>query len=245
MAARRDAAAYARGGRVALGWDGNRLELLVGGISYSSYDPDDPWTGYVWDAMAAVALLAQRPKPSVLLLGCAAGTTLMLLRRLVPRARLTALDLDADVLALARAKFDLDAAGAEVIAADGPAFLARTRRRFDVILDDMYAPDGDGVRRPVADERAHLELVASRLTPGGIAATNATTDDDPPGLQEALRRAYRQVFRHRVRLGPRLGYNVVLAGSTRRSDSGRLRQVAAELPPDERAGLLAIRVRRF
>jgi len=227
---------------IELGRDGERLELLVGGISYSSFHPDRPWTGYVWDALAAAVLLSGRDAPTVLLLGCGAGTTLALLRVICPRAQLTAVELDGRILELARERFRLDEIGAEVLHDDGLRYLARTRRRFDVIIDDMFGPAPGGVMRPVTDETAHLARIASRLTPHGIAATNATTDDDPPGLYPALRRAHAEVFGRYLRLKPPLGYNVVLAGSRHALRPGVLRDRASRLGAGERLRLDAIRV---
>jgi hypothetical protein len=121
--------------------------------------------------------------------------------------------------------------------------LAATRRRWDLILDDLYAPCAAGLRRPVGDETEHLRRIASRLAPGGVAATNATTDGDPPGLTQAVARAYAEVFRHRARLDPPKGYNSIHAGSAVPLPLARLREAAAALPADDARGLLRVRPR--
>ena len=226
-----------------LGRDGQRLELLVGGVLYSSFHPERPWTGYVWDALAVTGLLVPSQAPRVLLLGCGAGTVLVLLRRLLPHAHLTAIELDGRVLELARERFHLDDIGAEVLEDDGLAFLARSRRKFDVIVDDMFQHDGAGLQRPVDDEEAHLRRVAEHLAPGGVAATNSTTDEDPPGLPRTLRAAYRAVFPKRLLLTPRLGYNVVLAGSTRRLSVAAFRRRAEAADPQDVLGACRVKLR--
>ena len=200
-------------GRIDLSRAGRRVDLVVDGVPYSTFHPDKPWSGYVWDALAATGLLVEPREPSILLLGGGGGTVLLLLRRLLPDAVLTAVELDPRVIDLARERFDLDRVGAEIIIDDGLEFLAKTRRRFDLVLDDMYAPGPNGLRRPVPDERFHLARMVARLAPNGVAATNSTTDDDPPGLERRLRVAYRAVLSHVGELRPRLGYNVVIAGS--------------------------------
>jgi spermidine synthase len=231
-------------GRIDVSRSGRRLDLLVDGISYSTFHPDRPWSGYVWDALAVASLLPATREPEVLLLGGGAATALLLLRRLRPDAKLLAIELDERVAELARERFDLDRIGVDMVVDDGLEFLARSRRRFDLILDDMYAPSAAGLRRPVEDETAHLRRIAARLDPAGVAATNSTTDEDPPGLERALREAYRAVFDHRVLLRPRLGYNVVIAGSRVALRTGGIRSGLDHLMADDRAGVTAVRVRR-
>ena len=233
-----------RRGRIDVAREGRRLDLRVDGISYSTFHPDKPWSGYVWDALAACGALVPAVRPRVLLLGCGAGTVLLLLRRLLPEARLLAVDADPRVLEVARARFGLDALGAEIVVADGPRFVRATRRRFDLVLDDMYAPGKAGLRRPVDDEREHLRAIARRLDPGGIAATNSTTDDDPPGLKAVVGDAYASVFPHVARLSPRRGYNVVFVGSAVPLDLHLLGERAGMLPEVDRLGLLSVRARR-
>ena len=107
----------------------------------------------------------------------------MLMRRLRPKARLTTVEIDRRVLRLARRRFDLDAREAEILEGDGLEFLARTRRRFDLVIDDMFGAGPKGLERPVLDETAHLKLITRRLNWAGVAVTNSTSDDDPPDLE--------------------------------------------------------------
>jgi spermidine synthase len=232
------------GAKIELGKDGEHWELLVDGVAYSSFHPDRPWSGYVWDALAATVLLVPAAGPRVLLLGCGGGTVLQLVRRLRPDAQLTAVELDPKVLRFARRRFALEEWGAEVIEGDGVEFLARTRRRFDLVVDDMYAPGPAGLVRPVDGEEAHLRRVAARLRPGGVAVTNATSDDDPPGLELAVREAHHAVFAHRVAIEPRLGDNLVFASSRRRMDGKAVRRPAGVTEPADLDGLAGLRLRK-
>src|SRR5689334_10409575 len=89
------------GAQAEIGRSGRRLDLLVAGVSYSSWHPSQPWTGLVWDALAASAAFAA-PDARILLLGAGAGTVLTLLRRVRPAARLVAVEQDERILELAR-----------------------------------------------------------------------------------------------------------------------------------------------
>ena len=230
--------------RIELGQDGEHHELLVDGVSYSTFHPERPWSGYVWDALASALLLAPGPEPTVLLLGCGGGTVLQLASRIRPDARITAVELDPRVLRFARRRFGLGDWGAEIIEGDGVEYLARSRRRFDLVMDDMYGPGEQGLLRPVDDEEQHLRRIAARLSPSGIAVTNSTSDDDPPGLEQALRAAYRVVFSHRIAIHPRLGDNVVLAGSRRRLEGARVRKPAGIEDPCDLDGLAGVRLKK-
>jgi spermidine synthase len=233
-----------RRARIELGRDGEHLELLIDGISYSTWHHESPWSGYVWDAIGGAVLLRPGPAPKVLLLGCGAGTALAIIRRLKPEARLQAVEIEARVLELARREFSLDELGADIRLGDGLAFLAATRRRYDVIIDDMFGPGEDGLVRPVEDETAHLHRIRDRLAPGGLALTNSTSDDDPPGLEGAVRRAYLEVFPECCAVLPKLGSNVVLAGSDEPLLRDALRSPAARDSPADFDGLRSLRVRK-
>ena len=233
-----------KGARIGLERAGRRTDVVVDGIPYSTFHPDRPWSGYAWDAIAAAAAWVREPKPSVLLLGAGAGTVLVLLRRLLPHAELLAVELDPRMVELGRERGGIVESGAEIVVGDAVQHLAKMRRRFDLVLDDMFAPTSAGLGRPVADEEAHLRRIAARLRPGGVAATNVTTDGDPPGLERTVAAAYREVFGHRLRLSPRRGYNAIHAGSAAPLPSGRLKERADELGADDREGLLSVRVRK-
>ena len=54
-----------RAGSIRLGRDGEHLELLVDGVSYSTFHAERPWSGFVWDAIASTILLVGKPDPQV------------------------------------------------------------------------------------------------------------------------------------------------------------------------------------
>ncbi len=241
----RDPGGFSRPGRrVELTRSGRRTDVVVDGVPYSTFHPDRPWSGYAWDAIAAAAAWCPR-RGTALLLGAGAGTVLTLIRRIRPDLGLVAIEMDEAMVAVGREQGSLDAPGTEIIVGDGLEYLARTRRRFDLVLDDMFAPGAGGLARPVEDEEAHLRRIAARLSPRGVAATNVTTDGDPPELEATVRRAHAAVFRHGLRLSPPKGWNAILASSRVALDPARLSALAAGSDPDDRAGLGAVRVRRL
>ena len=91
-------------------------EFRVAGAVHASYHRRRFLTGLAWDMIAAGALLgANDPPRSVLMLGLAGGTAFRVLRHLLPDCRLTAIDIDPEIIGLARTHMALDALGIEVV----------------------------------------------------------------------------------------------------------------------------------
>jgi spermidine synthase len=97
-------------------------EFRVAGAVHAFHHRHRFLTGLVWDMLTASALLGKRDEPrSLLMLGLAGGTTLRILRHLLPSCRFTAIDIDGEMVRLARRHMALDATGVEVIVGDAYA----------------------------------------------------------------------------------------------------------------------------
>jgi spermidine synthase len=108
----------------------------------------------------------------VLILGLGGGSAARVARALAPRAQITGVEIDADVVRAARRWFDLDELGVEVVRMDAHRYLERTRKRFDVVLEDIFVGKGRSVRKPQWLPEPGLALAASRLRKGGVLASN-------------------------------------------------------------------------
>jgi spermidine synthase len=152
-------------------------------------------TGLAWDMIAASALLGDRPKPrSVLMLGLAGGTAFRVLRHLLPDCQLTAVDIDPEIVALAREHMDLDSLGIEVVIGDAYPWLAKNRRRFDVVIDDIYLAGKTDVFRPRAWDPLLLDHLCRTLSPGGVLAVNLVTGKGHRSMQTLTRNILRERF---------------------------------------------------
>jgi spermidine synthase len=148
-------------------------EFRVTGAIHAWFHQNRFMTGLAWDLIAAAALLRSDGKPkSILMLGVAGGTALRTLRHLLPDVSLTGIDLDSELIDLARREMALDEAKAEIIIADAYAWMAGNKRKFDVIIDDLYLAGDDDVFRAQSCDQAWLGLVRRSLAPGGILALN-------------------------------------------------------------------------
>lgn len=170
-------------------------EFRVAGAVHAWYDKTRFLTGQAWDLIAAGALLRPAgPPASALMLGLAGGTAFRTLRHLLPSCRLTAVDIDAEIVGLARQYMALDRIEAEVVIDDAYAWLARNRRRFDVVIDDIYLAGREDVFRPRGADGGALPLIQRAMAPDGCLVMNLVTGTGHRKVQSAARRMLRQKF---------------------------------------------------
>lgn len=164
-------------------------EFRVAGAIHASYHRKRLLTGLAWDLIAAAALLRKfGPPRSILMLGLAGGTAYRVLRYLLPECELTAIDIDPEIVALARKHMDLDALNIEIITQDAYPWLARNQRKFDVVFDDIYLAGKSDVFRPQAwnpELMAHLQRA---VAPGGLLAVNLVTGEGHRRMQSLTRK---------------------------------------------------------
>jgi spermidine synthase len=166
----------------------------VDGTYASSWEPGSAATGSVWDAIACgvLALPAARRR-RVLLLGLGGGSAARIVRAIAPRARITGVEIDPDVVKLARRWFDLDALGVETVVADAVEYIARTRAHYDVVLEDCFIGSETELRKPVGIPEPAFSRIARRLRPGGVLVSNAL--DEAPEIGASLRGQFPSVVR--------------------------------------------------
>jgi spermidine synthase len=182
-------------------------ELRIDGTFASFYEPGRATTGSVWDALAA-ALLALPPgrRSRVLLLGLGGGSAARVVRAVAPRARILGVEIDPQVVRLARRHFDLDALDVEVSVADAREFLRGTRRRFDAVLEDVFVGRGRDIVKPEGLPEPGLRHAARLIAPGGVLASN-TLDET-----SAVRATLRELFPGQLEIGVEGYDNRILVG---------------------------------
>jgi len=175
--------------RVEVKRSGKGRALRINGTFASWYEPGNEVTGSVWDALAAPLLLPPKHRRDrVLILGLGGGSAARVGRALAPRARITGVEIDAGVVRAARRWFDLDGLGVEIVKGDALLYLEQTRRRFDVILDDVFVGNRRNIRKPDWLPDPGLALAAGRLRPGGILVSNAI--DEAASVAREMRRLF-------------------------------------------------------
>jgi len=227
---------------------GERINMDVAGATFATWHPRYVMTGYSWDALAAGCLLrADGPPASVLLLGVAGGTVARQLRAFLPDVAITGVEIDSEIVSLARRHMALDALQVEIVVDDALRFLSATPRRFDAIVDDLFLSGPDDVRHPRVPPAERLELVKSRLAPGGVAVSNLILDADGPFWTERklARRAFAEAFAIVRVVRPLRGLNETLVGGERPSTGASLRRFGSRLTAHDQPFLNGVRVDRL
>jgi len=167
----------------------NGRALRVDGTFASWYVPGRAHTGSVWDALVApLCWLPPSRRRAVLVLGLGAGSAARLVRAIAPRARIVGVERSAGVLRAARRHFDLDAVGVEIVHADAREYLAQSRARYDVVIEDLFVGTARSVRKPDWVLEAGLAAAVRRLHPGGLLIANSI--DETPAVARALAREF-------------------------------------------------------
>eukprot|EP00913_Durusdinium_trenchii_P003237 g2993.t2 len=152
---------------------------------------------FVWDALALPILALSVSRPRVLILGLGGGTCARIIQDLSPEAVIVGVELDAEVLRVARENFDLDALEIEVCEMDALQFLREDKRKFDLIIDDVFAGYARSVKKPRWLPQPGFRLARRRLQPGGLLVTNALCRE-AKYLQQGLQRLFPALLRLRV-----------------------------------------------
>lgn len=164
-------------------------EFRVAGAIHATYHRSRFLTGLAWDLLSAAPLLRKNAAPrSVLMLGLAGGTSFRTLRHLLPDCELTAVDIDGEIIALAREHMRLDESEIEVHIGDAYQWLATNRRKFDVVIDDIYLAGKTDVFRPRSWCPELLAHLRRAVAPGGLLAVNLVIGKGHRAMQSHTRR---------------------------------------------------------
>ncbi len=186
-----------RGARVRVESGRFGRQLIVDETFASLYLPDSPATGCVWDAIAAPLLaLPMSRRRRILVLGLGGGSVARIARALAPEATIVGVETDAEVVRLARRHFDLDGLDLELVLDDALHFLGVEKRRFDLILEDVFVGRGDSVHKPDWIPEPGHELAARRLRGKGLLVSNVL--DEASRVAAALRARFPGLLRIEV-----------------------------------------------
>lgn len=188
-------AASARHGAPIVYTDGDRRVLMFGDAVVQSEmrlsAPDELVLAYT-RAMLLFALFHPRPR-RILLLGLGGGSLAKFCHRHFPGADITAVELDARVIAL-RGQFGLpdDGPNFRVVHGDAIAYLAALPEPVDVILADAYAPGG---MPPAFGSDQFYADCRRALRDGGVLAANLHRRERE---YQAIIKRMAQAFDHRT-----------------------------------------------
>jgi spermidine synthase len=207
-----------------------RIDFDVEGATFATWHPVRFLTGYSWDAITAGCLLHPGRARSLLLLGLAGGTVIRQLSRGMKELRCTSVEIDPALVMLGQKYMELDPGCTEIIIDDAYLFLARSRRRFDIIIDDVYRTGPDDVERPDIPIADVLGRIHRRLAPGGISIMNFVIGDHHDALYNRARTLFCERFPAVTMIQPPKGYNAILVGGEQLRNSVAIRAGALHFP---------------
>ena len=219
------------------------IDFEVAGGTHATWDRHRILTDYAWDAITAAALLRESAPPrSMLMLGLGGGTAVRQLKYFVPPIRVTAVEIDADMVDLARRYMGLDDLNINVVVDDAYRYIETCDETFDAVIDDVYLGGASDVFRPQAHDDALMEQLRARLKPGGILLANLVTGSGHRRVQSRVRRAFKRHFDQVRRVRPPKGFNETLvAGPT--APPSRLKEFETKLThPHDLTAWEALRV---
>ena len=195
------------------------LRFEKGGARQSLVKPGDPdYLGLPYTQAAFVGLaLADEPR-RMLVVGLGGGTLPTFLRKYYPRAAIDAVDIDPDVVAVAKKYFSFredDRMRAHV--EDGRRFIERATDPYDVIFLDAFGLDSVP---PQLTTQEFLRAVRRATKPGGVVVGNLWGPRSNP-LYDAMVRTYQAVFEELFILNVRAADNKILLALPRRQPLSR------------------------
>jgi hypothetical protein len=183
--------------------------LRIHGTRASAMRPGRVSAGPVWDALAMSVLALQRPPRTVALLGLGGGSAARVLRALAPGAHIVGIERDAQVIAAARQALGLDELDLEIVTGDALDWLRREKRRFDLVIEDLFVGPLRSVHKPEWLPEPGLGLARGRLRPGGLIASNTIHETS------AIKRALLGLFPAVVSLAVAGHHNEILVAGAR------------------------------
>ena len=163
---------------------------------------------YARSAMIGLAFTQQVDR--VLVIGLGGGSIPMFLHKHYPRAHIDVVDIDPQIIALAKQYFNFtENAFLRTFAQDGRAFIEKNHKPYDLIFLDAFTEAG--IPKHLATQEFLLAMKRA-LKPSGAIITNMWSTASANPLYKLMLRTYQEVFHEVYTLRvPRAGNKVVIA----------------------------------
>ena len=185
------------------------LRLGKGSEIHSTYDPDDVLIEVIeesyWNYFCLIPYLAD--VKSVLLLGVAAGTVARQYQKFFPEIKIDGVEIDAEIVRVAREHMGLDVTNLNVIEADGIEFVKTCTKKYDVVILDAFK--GGNINTDFLTLEV-FKNIKNCLRDGGLLVTNYFEQLAVPYL---VKRSTGAVFAHMMRLPIPGTYNYIVVAS--------------------------------
>lgn len=191
-----------------------QIDFNVIGATHATWHPYQLMTGHAWDAITAATLLHPGTLNRLLMLGLGGGTVLRQLRHFLPDLEITAVEIDGEMIRLARKYMDLDSLNIQIKHVDAFEFLKETHGGYDVLIDDLYRCGEQDVERPARVDGELMATHCRQLNPGGTLVMNFVVGRGHHLMHRTARKAFSEHFQSVRAVRPPNSYNEVICGST-------------------------------
>lgn len=165
-----------------------RRSLKIGGLEQSG-----PMVKSIWRQALKKVKGGDSGIKNCLVLGLGGGTLVHLLKKRWPNSRVTAVELDPEVVRIGRHFFGLGAIkGLEIVVADAVRYISRPGlpRRYSLVAVDLYL----GERFPAeAESGPFRERLKKLLAPGGVVIFNRLRSENLKKFERNLRNSFQEV----------------------------------------------------
>lgn len=175
---------------------GKTLRLYSNGVFHSQYHPNRPLLGGVWDLLYLAGFICpvDRPIKNIALLGLGGGAVVHPLLKHFQSKRLDAVELDPVHIQVAQQFFGVTDARVKIHQQDAAKWITKTKRHYDLIIDDLYGHADGEPERGVELDREWLDTLVSRLSDQGLLVINFTAMAQVRALAKPLRQLSRKAF---------------------------------------------------
>jgi spermidine synthase len=205
------------------------------GTRQSVVKPGDlNYLGLPYASSAMIGLAFTQYVERILVIGVGGGSIPMFLRQHYPSAHIDVVDIDPQIIVLAKQYFNLVEDGLlHAHAQDGRAFIENNQAPYDLIFLDAYT--ASGIPNHLATQEFLLALKKSLKTSGAIIANMWSTPKLNP-LYKSMLRTYQEVFTEVYTLRVRTaGNKIVIAlpkfrGTSLNSITKYAQEISAQIP---------------
>lgn len=147
--------------------------------------------------------LLRVPRERVLIVGLGGGAMVHFVRHHFPEVRVDAVEIDPEVVRLAAEAFGTrEDARTRLFTEDAFGYLARTRKKYEIIFMDAFLKPGKDTDAKGVPQRlktlTFLRSLHDRLTPEGVVAFNLVENDETAGDLRSITEAFPTVYVFRV-----------------------------------------------
>ncbi|MGQ9683759.1 MAG: spermidine synthase [Anaerolineae bacterium] len=225
------------------------LLLNEGWGIHSTYQPGEVLTGHLFDYFLLAPHLADAPlisplegsnesgrSPRLCIIGLAGGTIAHQYTTVYGPVPIDGVELDGQIVQVARRYFDLHEPNVHVVVQDGRAFLARSAGSYDVIVVDAYHTPYIPFHLTTCE---FFALARERLRDNGVLAINVGSAGSDRALAEGIADTLHTVFPSVYLLDGPEDYNVAIFATAQPTDLETIRMRLAGLQEAHLAAVAA------